>query len=407
MSQFDAEVTVRRTRYVSDATGWAVLDASTATAAAGRARRPARHLEERERAHVIGTWVDDSRYGRQVKVSEAHPLPPDDAETLIAYLCRVKHVGKKRAQELIDRYGTAGVLDAIDRDPRRRSRRSGCAANGSPQAAQSWAALRVTRQLHLLLAPHGLAYLVARIHAEYGSSAPPRGARAPLRADERVRRRLPARRPDRARHRGPADSRERARAGVAAPALARPSAAAAPACRSIAADRNARELLGRAARRGADRRARARRRPGPRGGLDLPPPDRRARGRARRRGSRSSRAPTADTSTIVCGEPDGAGDRRHRAHRRAARGRAQRVRPPAVADHRRSGHRQDGVDQDDRRARGRPGRPGAAGRAHRPGGDQDDRGERRSRAHRPFGTRLDSRRGPDARRGRPAATATC
>jgi exodeoxyribonuclease V alpha subunit len=35
----------------------------------------------------------------------------------------------------------------------------------------SWDELRVTRQLHLLLAPHGLAYLVARIHASYGSTA--------------------------------------------------------------------------------------------------------------------------------------------------------------------------------------------------------------------------------------------
>ena len=40
---------------------------------------PLIHLEERERAHVIGTWVDDSRYGLQVKVTEARPLPPADA----------------------------------------------------------------------------------------------------------------------------------------------------------------------------------------------------------------------------------------------------------------------------------------------------------------------------------------
>ncbi len=171
MSQFNAEVTVQRTRYVSDATGWAVLDASQDGGTPVVLVGPLHHLEERERAHVIGTWVDDARYGRQVKVSEARPLPPDDAETLIAYLCRVKHVGKKRAQELIDRYGIADVLDAIDRDPEAAFAAVGLRRERIAAAAQSWAALRVMRQLHLLLAPHGLGYLVARIHAEYGSSA--------------------------------------------------------------------------------------------------------------------------------------------------------------------------------------------------------------------------------------------
>ncbi len=65
MSQFDAEVTVQRTRYVSDATGWAVLDAAEDDGAPVVLVGPLDHLEERERAHVIGTWVDDARYGRR------------------------------------------------------------------------------------------------------------------------------------------------------------------------------------------------------------------------------------------------------------------------------------------------------------------------------------------------------
>ena len=90
----------------------------------GRRRRqpvvlvgPLIHLEERERAHVVGSWVDDSRYGMQVKVSEARPLPPTDVESVTMYLRRVKHVGAKRAAKLIERYGAHAVLDAIDADP--------------------------------------------------------------------------------------------------------------------------------------------------------------------------------------------------------------------------------------------------------------------------------------------------
>ncbi len=36
---------------------------------------------------------------------------------------------------------------------------------------RSWERMRVTRRLHLMLAPHGLAYLVARIHDTFGDSA--------------------------------------------------------------------------------------------------------------------------------------------------------------------------------------------------------------------------------------------
>jgi exodeoxyribonuclease V alpha subunit len=132
---------------------------------------PLVHLEERERAHVLGTWVNDRRYGPQVKVTEARPLAPADAESLHALLCRVRHVGQKRARRLLERYGANGVLDAIDDNPPAAFAAAGMSAGRAREAARSWDELRGTRLLHLMLAPHGLAYLAPRIHAEYGSSA--------------------------------------------------------------------------------------------------------------------------------------------------------------------------------------------------------------------------------------------
>ena len=49
--------------------------------------------------------------------------------------------------------------------------RSGSAARRADEAVKSWNALRSTRQLHLLLAPHGLAWLVPRIAKHYGEGA--------------------------------------------------------------------------------------------------------------------------------------------------------------------------------------------------------------------------------------------
>ncbi len=170
-SCFDAEVAVRRVRFVSAESGWAVLDAAAQDGASIVLVGPLAHLEPGERAHVTGSWVDDSRYGRQVKVAQATPLSPDDPLALIAYLRRITHVGARRAQQLVAQFGSAGVLDAIDNDPDGAFAAVGLRAARAEQAADSWRGLRVTRRLHMLLAPHGLAYLATRIHEHYGSEA--------------------------------------------------------------------------------------------------------------------------------------------------------------------------------------------------------------------------------------------
>ena len=171
MSTFDAEVTVRRTRFTKESSGWAVIEAVEDDGKPVVLVGPLIHLEERDRARVLGSWVDDSRYGRQVKVSEAHPLPPSDADSVRTLLQRVKHVGPKRADRLLELYGPTGAIDALDRDPRASFAATGLRRGRAQQAADSWNSMRAVRKLHMLLAPHGLAYLATRIHNEYGPSA--------------------------------------------------------------------------------------------------------------------------------------------------------------------------------------------------------------------------------------------
>jgi exodeoxyribonuclease V alpha subunit len=168
---FTAEVTVRRIRYVSPDRGWAVLDVADDDGSDLVLVGPLGHLEQRERARVIGNWVDDPRYGPQVKVSQATPLPPVDAESVTLYLKRVKQIGTRRAAKLIDRFGAERVLDVIDADPKTAFAAAGLSGQAVGAAIDSWEQLRATRRLHLLLAPHGLAYLVGRIHDAYGDHA--------------------------------------------------------------------------------------------------------------------------------------------------------------------------------------------------------------------------------------------
>jgi len=173
VTAFASDVTVRRIRFASADSGWAVIEAAADDGTPIVLVGSLIHLEAGERAHVVGTWVQDSRYGPQVKVTEATPLAPTDAdaETVIAYLVRVKHVGVKRATALVERHGAGAVFDVIDRDPHAAFTAAGIRRGKVAEATRSWEKLRVTRRLHMLLSPDGLTRLVAPIEQAYGPSA--------------------------------------------------------------------------------------------------------------------------------------------------------------------------------------------------------------------------------------------
>ena len=166
---FEDEVVIRRLRFTAEDTGFAVVDADRGGDDVVLVGTLA-HLEERERVRIEGIWADDKRFGMQVKVRVAESVPPSGEEALLAYLKRVKHIGLGRAGRLLDRYGD-DVLFAIDQDPATAFRIAGLNPKRVNEAIRSWNALRSTRALHLLLAPHGLAWLVPRIAAEYGDRA--------------------------------------------------------------------------------------------------------------------------------------------------------------------------------------------------------------------------------------------
>jgi exodeoxyribonuclease V alpha subunit len=168
-TRFEEEVVVERVRFVAEDTGFGVVEADRdgdeiiLVGLIG-------HLEKGERVGVRGVWQDDRRFGMQVKVEHAEPHGPTGTKALILYLERVKGIGPTRAAKLFQRYGD-DVLDAVDADPREAFRAVGLSGRQATEAARSWDGLRSTRALHLLLAPHGLAWLVARIDKQYGPSA--------------------------------------------------------------------------------------------------------------------------------------------------------------------------------------------------------------------------------------------
>jgi exodeoxyribonuclease V alpha subunit len=129
---------------------------------------PVAHLSPGDRAEVSGEWQTHSRYGRQLRAQGALPLDPADREGQVAYLTTLRHIGPARAERLVDEHGE-GVMQAIAADPQRVfSSLRGVSADQAAAATESWHASRAIRDLHVQLAPHGLAHLAAPIHARYG-----------------------------------------------------------------------------------------------------------------------------------------------------------------------------------------------------------------------------------------------
>jgi exodeoxyribonuclease V alpha subunit len=149
--------------------GYAVLEVEEAGGGEGFALvGPVAHLNAGDRAEVSGEWQNHSRYGRQLRAQGALPLDPTDREGQVAYLSSLRHIGRKRAERLCDTHGEE-VMQVISRDPQRTfAALRGVSADQAAAATQSWHESRAVRELHVQLAPHGLAHLAAPIHARYG-----------------------------------------------------------------------------------------------------------------------------------------------------------------------------------------------------------------------------------------------
>ncbi|HYH53710.1 MAG TPA: ATP-dependent RecD-like DNA helicase [Solirubrobacterales bacterium] len=155
--------------YKAEDDGYAVLEVQETESGEGFALvGPVAHLDAGDRAEVSGDWQTHNRYGRQLRAQGALPLDPADREGQVAYLTSLRHIGQKRAEKLCDEYGEE-VLQKIAANPEGvLGSLRGVSADQAAAATQSWYASRAIRDLHVQLAPHGLAHLAAPIHARYG-----------------------------------------------------------------------------------------------------------------------------------------------------------------------------------------------------------------------------------------------
>jgi exodeoxyribonuclease V alpha subunit len=167
-----ATVEVLGVIFCAEDDGYAVLEVQDAESGEGFALvGPVAHLGVGDRAEVSGEWQTHARYGRQLRAQGALPLDPADREGQIAYLTSLRHIGPARAERLVDEHGE-GVLGAIAADPHGVfASLRGVSGDQAQDATESWHASRAVRDLHVQLAPHGLAHLASPIHTRFGDSS--------------------------------------------------------------------------------------------------------------------------------------------------------------------------------------------------------------------------------------------
>jgi len=130
-------------------------------------------LSPGETVRLQGRWLEDRRYGRQLRISRCETLRPTSPDAIANYLGSglIPGIGPTYAKRLVETFG-ADTLRVIDEQPERLSAVPGIGAKRIAQIREGWVAHEAARQTMLFLQGHGVSpALAARIHKHYGDRA--------------------------------------------------------------------------------------------------------------------------------------------------------------------------------------------------------------------------------------------
>jgi exodeoxyribonuclease V alpha subunit len=122
-----------------------------------------------ETAEFTGKWVDDSRYGIQMRVERARPTIPTTEQGITRYLASgiVPGIGPKTAEKIVNHFG-AETINILNQEPGRLSEVPRLKASLAEKLAAAWAENFETRQVMIYLQSYGVSSRMAsRIFEEY------------------------------------------------------------------------------------------------------------------------------------------------------------------------------------------------------------------------------------------------
>ena len=122
---------------------------------------------------VHGQWVDDKKYGRQLKVSFAHPRTPKTVLGIEKFLASglIHGVGPALAKRIVEKFGK-DTLEVIDKTPARLTEVIGIGSAKAGTLAKAIAAQKHVQEVMVFLQGHGVTIAAAaRIVKQYGKDA--------------------------------------------------------------------------------------------------------------------------------------------------------------------------------------------------------------------------------------------
>ncbi len=140
-------------------------------------------LHEGASVRATGTWVDDARYGRQLRTESVLVVAPSTVAGLERYLASglVRGVGPSLARRVVEAFGER-TLEVLDREPERLREVTGLGERRAKALAEAWQEQRAVSSIHVFLQGFGASPALAqRIHKRLGPKTIELVSRAPYR----------------------------------------------------------------------------------------------------------------------------------------------------------------------------------------------------------------------------------
>lgn len=127
-------------------------------------------VNEGDLLEISGEEVDHPTYGKQIRVLSFKAVLPEDKEGIVKYLSsgRIKGVGQKTAERIVDRFGT-GTFEILQEHPERLREIKGIKKFIVDEVKKNIKENKVIRELTVKLAPYGIGNeTIFKINKEFG-----------------------------------------------------------------------------------------------------------------------------------------------------------------------------------------------------------------------------------------------
>jgi exodeoxyribonuclease V alpha subunit len=126
-----------------------------------------------ETVRLRGRWVEDQKFGRQLRVESFETVMPSSVAGIEKYLGSglIEGIGPKYAKRLVDAFGVE-TLKVIDEQPHRLQRVEGIGRKRAQQIREAWSKQKAIQSIMVFLQGHGIGTGQAvKIYKAYGDKA--------------------------------------------------------------------------------------------------------------------------------------------------------------------------------------------------------------------------------------------